>query len=366
MNNITARFKAQKKDFSLDIDLDIPAHGITSITGPSGCGKTTLLRAIAGLDYYPDASLKISNTVWQDKDFFLPSHKRAIGYVFQEASLFPHLNVLKNLEYGIKRLPKNEQKVSLDKPIELLGIQHLLKRPSSQLSGGERQRVAIARALAVSPKILLMDEPLAALDLASKQDIIPYLESLHEELEIPVIYVSHSSDEVSRLADYLVVLNSGKVKASGKITDVLTRLDLPLAHDDDASALIHATVAEHDDEYNLTYLEFPAGRFTVTQKDLPIGEEVRLRVNARDVSLTLEQQTGTSILNIFPATVDEIRRADKDNGAQVTVRLLTKGNVPLLSRITRKSAECLGLEKGKKVFLQAKSVSLLSLLSHSE
>ena len=364
---IDAKFKAEKKNFSLDIELKIPAHGITSITGPSGCGKTTLLRAIAGLDYYPNAHLKIADTVWQgtldNKDIFIPPHKRSLGYVFQEASLFPHLNVLKNLEYGIKRLPKNEQRVSLDKPIELLGIQHLLKRPSSRLSGGERQRVAIARALAVSPQILLMDEPLAALDLASKQEIIPYLESLHEELEIPVIYVSHSSDEVSRLADYLVVLKNGSITASGSITDVLTRLDLPLAHDDDASALIHATVAEHDDKYNLTYLKFPAGQFTVTQADLPIGEEVRLRVNARDVSITLEHQNDTSILNIFAATVDEISHAGE---AQVTVRLLIKGNIPLLSRITQKSADLLGLTKGNKVFLQAKSVSLLSLLSHSE
>lgn len=364
---IEARFKTDKKSFSLDVDLKIPAHGITSITGPSGCGKTTLLRAIAGLDYYPNSHLKIADTLWQGdwqgKDEFVPPHKRSLGYVFQEASLFPHLNVLKNLEYGIKRLPKNEKKVSLDKPIELLGIQHLLKRPSSRLSGGERQRVAIARALAVSPKILLMDEPLAALDLASKQEIIPYLESLHEELEIPVIYVSHSSDEVSRLADYLVVLKNGRVAASGNITNVLTRLDLPLAYDDDASSLICATVVEHDEHYKLTYLKFPAGHFTITQADLPIGEEVRLRINARDVSLTLEHQANTSILNIFSATVDDISNT---GDAQVTVRLLTKGSIPLLSRITRKSAEALHLKKGKKVFLQVKSVSLLSLLNHCE
>ncbi len=359
---INARFKTQKKNFALDIDLTVPAYGISSITGPSGCGKTTLLRAIAGLDFYPDAFLKVGDELWQDKDFFLPTHKRALGYVFQEASLFPHLSVLKNLEYGIKRLPKSEQKVSLDKPIELLGISHLLKRPSSKLSGGERQRVAIARALAVSPQILLMDEPLAALDLDSKQEIIPYLESLHEELEIPIFYVSHSSDEVSRLADYLVVLKEGSVKASGNITEVLTRLDLPLAHAEDASTLIHATVTGHDDEYKLTTLEFPAGQFTVPQKDLTIGEAVRLRINAKDVSITLEHQANTSILNIFPATIDEIRPASK---AQVTVRLLSNG-VPILSRITRRSADLLKLQKGKGVYIQTKSVSLLSLLSHSD
>lgn len=361
-NIIEAKFQFIKKNFSLDIDLKIPAHGITSITGASGCGKTTLLRAIAGLDYYPNGAFKIGETVWQNQGFFVEPHKRSLGYVFQEASLFPHLNVLKNLEYGIKRLKKSERKISLQKPIELLGIEHLLKRSSSKLSGGERQRVAIARALAVSPKILLMDEPLASLDLASKQEIIPYLESLHEELDIPIIYVSHSSDEVSRLADHLVLLKGGKITASGHIDEILTRLDLPLAQAEDASTLIHATVAKHDGEYNLTYLDSPAGRFTVTQQDLAIDENVRLRINARDVSITLKKQSDTSILNIFPAIVDEISRSGE---AQVTVRLLAN-DIPILSRTTRKSAELLGLQKGKEVFVQTKSVSLLSLLSHPE
>lgn len=361
---IKARFNIEKKTFALHVDLELPAHGISSIIGPSGCGKTTLLRAIAGLDYYPDGYLKVADSIWQDSTLFVPPHQRAIGYVFQEASLFPHLNVQKNLQYGLKRLPKNQRKISLDKPIELLGIKHLLNRPSSRLSGGERQRVAIARALAVSPKILLMDEPLAALDLASKQEIIPYLESLHEELEIPVLYVSHSSDEVSRLADYLVVLGEGEVKASGKIDDVLTRLDLPLAHDNDASAVIAAEVIEHDSEFNLTILGFAGGRMSVVQQDLPLGSGVRLRIHALDVSITLKRQTDTSILNIFPAEIDEISAInDAQISAQVTIRLICN-KTPLLSRITRKSAALLGLKKGKKVFIQIKSVSLLTLLEH--
>ena len=355
---IKADFKVEKKSFSLNIKLQAPAQGITSITGPSGCGKTTLLRAVAGLDYYPESYLAIGDTVWQDANHFVPTHQRSLGYVFQEASLFPHLSVMKNLEYGFKRLSKSEQKVALDKPIELLGIQHLLKRSSGRLSGGERQRVAIARALAVSPKILLMDEPLAALDLASKQEIIPYLESLHQALEIPILYVSHSSDEVSRLADYLVVLKEGKIEASGEISEVLTRLDLPLAHDDEASTLIEALVAEHDEKFQLTYLDSPAGRFSVTQKTLAVGEKVRLRVTAKDVSITLEKQRNTSILNIFPAIIDEVSEPLE---AQVTVRLLC-GDIPILSKISYKSAESLALKKGKSVFIQAKSVSLLSLL----
>lgn len=356
-NNIEAKFHVQGKNFTLNVDLKVPAHGITSVTGPSGCGKTTLLRAIAGLDYYPNSFLKIGDSVWQEEAFFLKPHKRSLGYVFQEASLFPHLNVQKNLEYGLKRVRKSERKISLDKPVELLGIGHLLHRSPNKLSGGERQRVAIARALAVSPKVLLMDEPLASLDLASKQEIIPYLESLHKELETPVIYVSHSSDEVSRLADYLVLLDKGVVKASGAIDEVLSRLDLPLVHEEDASCLIHATVAEHDTKFNLTYLESSAGRFTVMQTDLPIGSEVRLRIHAKDVSITLQRQSGTSIQNIFSATVDDLSSASE---AQMTVRLLAN-EVPVLSRITKKSVDVLNLNKGKEVFIQVKCVSLLSL-----
>lgn len=345
-----------RDDFTLDVDLSIPGHGVTALLGPSGCGKTTLLRAIAGLECCRDGFLKVGDRVWQDARRFVPPHQRPLGYVFQEASLFAHLSVRGNLEYGVKRVPKTGRKVSVDKAIELLGIELLLERRTHQLSGGEKQRVAIARALAVSPEILLMDEPLAGLDPARKQEIIPYLESLHNELDIPVIYVSHSPDEVARLADHLVLLEAGRIKAAGALGDLLTRLDLPLAHGDDAEALIDAVVAGHDDEYDLTHLDFPGGRFTVTRKALPVGHSVRLRVAARDVSLTLEHQSDTSILNIFPATIDEIM---PEGSAQVTVRLLA-GDVPLLSRVTRKSAALLELAHGKSVYVQAKSVALLS------
>ena len=353
---IEARFQIDRGDFRLDVDLDIPGQGITALLGPSGCGKTTLLRAIAGLECCREGFLKVGDRVWQSARQFVPTHRRSLGYVFQEANLFAHLSVRGNLEYGLKRVPAAERKVSLSKAIELLGIGHLLKRGTDQLSGGERQRVAIARALAVSPGILLMDEPLSALDLARKQEIMPYLESLHDELEIPVLYVSHSPDEVARLADHLVLLDSGRVKSTGPIGSMLTRLDLPMAHGGDAEALVEAVVAGHDEDYELTYLDFPGGRFTVAHKALPTGRSVRLRVAARDVSLTLEHQSGTSILNIFPATIDEINRT---GSAQVTVRLLA-GGVPLLSRVTRKSAALLGLEPGKKVYAQAKSVALLA------
>ncbi len=349
------KFRIDRGDFSLDVDLTIPARGITAVFGPSGCGKTTLLRAIAGLEPCRDALLRVGDMVWQDNHHFVPPHKRPLGYVFQEASLFAHLNVRGNLEYGVKRVPASERKVSLERAIELLGIGPLLERRVDQLSGGERQRVAIARALAVSPRILLMDEPLAALDLTRKKEIMPYLESLQDELDIPVIYVSHSPDEVARLADHLLLLEEGRVRAAGEIGEMLTRLDLPLAHGDDAEALIEAVVAGHDEQYHLTYLDFSGGRFTVAGNALPVGHTVRVRVTARDVSLTLEHQTGTSILNIFPATIKEITPT---GSAQMMVRVMT-GDVVMLARVTRKSASLLDLKPGKQLYAQAKSVALL-------
>ena len=353
---IEARFRIHRGEFTLDVNLSVPAQGITALFGPSGCGKTTLLRAIAGLERHRGGFLKVSDMTWQEVNRFVPTHRRPLGYVFQEASLFAHLTVRRNLLYGLKRVPKAERRVSLQQAIELLGIGHLLERKPDHLSGGERQRVAIARALAVSPRLLLMDEPFAALDLNRKQEILPYIESLHNELDIPVIYVSHSPDEVARLADHLVLLEAGKVKASGPISDMLTRLDLSLAHGSDAEALIEAVVTGYDEHYHLTHLESGGGRFTVIGKELPVGSTVRLRVAARDVSLTLAPQADTSILNIFPTTVDEIIPEGK---AQVTVRLMV-GDVPMLTRITRKSAVELGLKPGQSVYAQVKSVALLT------
>lgn len=353
---ILARFAIRRDDFAMDVDLDLPARGVTSLLGPSGCGKTSLLRAIAGLDRYPGATLKVDDETWQDDGRFVPPHQRAIGYVFQEAGLFPHLDVRRNLAYGMKRVPRADRKVSLEQAIALLGIEHLLDRGPGGLSGGERQRVAIARALAVNPRLLLLDEPLAALDETRKQDVLPYIEALHDELEIPVIHVSHATAEVARLADHLVLMEPGRIAATGPIQEMFTRFDLPLSHERDASAIIPAVVAGHDHAFHLTHLDSHGGRFTVVGKDLPPGSAVRLRIAARDVSITLERQSSTSILNIFPATVDEVI---PEGEAQVTVRLVMKG-IPLLARITRKSAAVLELTPGKQVYAQAKSVALLT------
>ena len=351
-NNIDARFRVEHGDFKLDAKLQIPARGVTALFGPSGCGKTTLLRAIAGLEPDAQGMLSVAGESWQS----LKPHQRPLGYVFQEASLFAHLTVRRNVEYGYRRIDPSQRRVGLQQAIELLGIENLLDRYPHSLSGGERQRVAIARAVALSPRLLLMDEPLAALDAKRKQEVLPFIQGLTRELDIPLLYVSHALDEVAQIAQHLVLMQNGSVLGAGDIQHMFTRLDLPLAQELDASAIIDATVSGHDPAYQLTRLKFAAGEMIVSAQPLAMGEPVRLRLVARDVSLTLQRQQGTSILNIFPATIDDI--ADL-NPSQVTVRLLAGGE-PLLSRITRKSAAELGLQRGMSVFAQVKSVALLS------
>ena len=351
--SIRVQFDITKGDFRLQVDLDLPARGVTALFGRSGSGKTTLLRAIAGLEKKSGGYLRIGENVWNDTDICIPAHQRPLGYVIQEAGLFPHLSVRKNLEYGYNRISPEERKISLDKAVKWLNIGPLLERSPGTLSGGERQRVAIARALAVSPGLLLMDEPLASLDQEGRQEILPYLDRLHAELEIPVIYVSHNLEEVTRLADHLVLLEKGQVVAAGGIHEMLTRLDTPLALGADAASVIDATVSGYDPVYQLNRLEFSGGQLTLPGNPLGKGIQVRLRFLARDVSLVLERPTATSIQNIFPATVDALHR----DGALVTVRLMA-GGVPLLSRITLKSMDALDLHPGKTVFAQVKSVVL--------
>ena len=352
---IECKIKVQLESFMLDANFSIPDRGITVVFGPSGSGKTTLLRVIAGLEKSDKGFLKIGDSVWQKGEDFLATHKRQIGYVFQDAALFDHLDVKGNLNFVIKRAIGLKEDF-IESIHNLLEIKTLLNRKTTQLSGGERQRVAIARALLTNPKILLLDEPLSALDLKRKNEILPYLDSIHNDLEIPILYVTHSQDEMSRLADHLLLIEDGNIVGSGPVNDMLTRFDMPLSHGGDAVSIIEAEVLKRDSEFNLMHLDFLGGQFIVPDNSFPVQTKVRIRVVARDVSLTKSKQVDTSILNIFPAMVQEIVN---EGEAQVMVRLQIKETI-LLACITRKSSYKLRLEKGSEVFVQVKSVAILS------
>ncbi|WP_095053680.1 molybdenum ABC transporter ATP-binding protein [Pseudomonas sp. Irchel s3b2] len=358
---IHTRLKLNYSGFALDIDLQLPGRGVTALYGHSGSGKTTCLRCIAGLEQAEQGFIQVNDEIWQDSDkrIFVPPHKRALGYVFQEASLFPHLSVRANLEFGLRRIPRQQRRVDMAHATELLGIGHLLGRDPQNLSGGERQRIGIARALLTSPKLLLMDEPLAALDSQRKNEILPYLQRLHDELDIPVLYVSHSQDEVARLADHLVLLSNGKALASGAIGETLARLDLPLALGDDAGVVIEGHVSAYDADYQLLTLQLPNTDLSIRVAHSPMaeGQALRCKVQARDVSLSLQGVEQSSILNRLPVTV--INEIGADNAAHVLIRLNAAGT-PLLARITRYSRDQLGVHPGQQLWAQIKAVAVLA------
>jgi len=354
-NAINARFKLDWPGFTLDVDLALPGRGVTALFGHSGSGKTTLLRCLAGLERASHGRLEFKGKIWQDETTWRPTHQRPIGYVFQEASLFAHLNVLGNLNFGLQR-SATAQRVGLEQAIELLGIGHLLERKPDTLSGGERQRVGIARALAVGPEILLMDEPLAALDLKRKQEILPYLERLHDELAIPVIYVSHAPDEVARLADHLVAMDGGRVVADGPLVETLARLDLPIRLGEDVGVVLDATVGAIDAEWHLARVDFAGGGLWTRDHGLPPGKRVRVRVLARDVSLAVHHPEPSSIQNVLDGTVESL--GDDDHPGLLLVRVQV-GASQLVARLTRRSAAQLGIAPGLPVSVQIKSVALM-------
>ena len=344
-----------KGDFKLKAKLELPEKGITAFFGPSGCGKTSLLRAVAGLDQHANNQISFAQQDWQTKQRFVPPHQRSVAYVFQEASLFSHLNVKGNLDYAAKRVPSNVEKVSQQKVIQLLGLEHLLTRSVNVLSGGERQRVAIARALISSPQLLLMDEPLSALDKQSKKEVLNYIQYCQEEMNIPILYVSHALEEVNQLADYLVLMDNGGVTQHGPLQSMLTKLDSPLALASNSESIVKVNVAEYDKEYGLTKLDSEIGRVTVVGEINSRTNRLRIRLAARDISITLDAQKDTSILNIFPATISELTPV---GDALVILKLQING-VPILARVTKKSAHRLALKIGQQVYAQVKSVALL-------
>ncbi len=354
MTGIRAHLTLDRAGFRLDVQLDLPGEGITALFGPSGCGKTTILRSIAGLETESRGSVSVNGLVWQDEHQWVPPHQREIGYVFQEASLFPHLSVHGNLGYGRQRAGGTRQS-DLDHLIDLLGIAHLLDRRPASLSGGERQRVAIARALAVNPQLLLMDEPLAALDVRRKQEILPYLERLQRDLKIPVLYVTHAPDEVTRLAQHLVMLENGRALASGSLVEMSSRIDLPIRLGDDLGAVIETTVEEIDERWNLARLRFDGGSLWTRDHGLRPGAAVRVRVLARDVSIACERPAPSTIQNVLPANIVDL--VNDGTEGQALVRLQV-GQAALIARVTQRSVADLGLKPGQAVWVQVKSVAL--------
>lgn len=355
---ITARFKLTFADFQLAVDLSLPGTGITVLYGHSGSGKTTLLRCIAGLQHAPEGFLTVNGQVWQDdaQGIFLPTHQRPLGYVFQEANLFAHLTVAENLQFGLKRIKKTPAQADLTTILTLLGIDHLRTRLPEKLSGGEKQRVAIARALVLNPELLLMDEPLAALDSQRKQEILPYLTRLHQTLKIPVLYVTHSQTEALQLADHLVLMAAGKALASGTLAETLSRLDLPLAQEREAVVVWSGKVAAHEIDYHLTQVDFEGIPLCLPALALAVGSPVRVQIFARDVSITKEKPVATSILNVLPVTISALIAAQ---AGQVVVQLQL-GEQLLLAHITQKSAQLLGLQIGMAVYVQIKGSSILN------
>ncbi len=365
--SIEASLRMHRPGFTLDVDLRLPGRGVSVLLGPSGCGKTTVLRCLAGLER-ATGSVRVGDETWQDhaRGLHLPTHRRALGMVFQEASLFAHLSVADNLLYGFRRIPAAQRRIQPDQAIQLLGIGHLMGRDTAGLSGGERQRVAIARALLTSPALLLMDEPLSALDVARKAEVLPYLSTLSDS-GVPIVYVTHSLDEAARLADHLVLMRAGRVELAGPADEVMARPDSPLARFDDASAILHATLVDQEPESGLARLQLgPPGQPGADADAGPmlwvggcteaVGARVRVRVLARDVSVALSRAHDSSILNILPATVDALHDED---AASVMLRLCTSDGSALLARLTRRSVSALGLKPGLAVHAQIKGAALL-------
>jgi molybdate transport system ATP-binding protein len=356
---ITLKTALNRGAFTLDVDLSLPGRGVSAIFGPSGSGKSTILRIMAGLERSATGRIEVDGQQWQDsgRKVFLPPHARGIGYVFQEANLFPHLSVRNNLLYGQRRTGTRMQTVDLDSTITLLGIGHLLERFPENLSGGERQRVAIARALLASPRILLLDEPLASLDLERKREVLPYLERLHETLEIPVILVSHALDEVLRLSDHLSLIRDGKIITSGPLQQTLSRLELPEIQTRDIGVVLDGKVIESHSTYGLIEVEVAGMRLQVTHGPLPKGRRLRLQIQSCDVSLALEKPQASSVLNLIPATI--VRETTQEEAPHVHLLLDASGS-PLIARITRLSRDRLQLSPGTPVWAQIKAVAVIS------
>ena len=347
-----------KKHF-LDLDINIAFEsdtGVTALFGRSGCGKTTIVNMLAGLIKPDSGSIEINGTILfnSDKGINLAPEKRRIGYVFQEARLFPHMTVKANLEYGMKQ--KTSGDISFDQVVKILDIAPLLKRRPQKLSGGEQQRVAIGRALLSAPDLLLMDEPLANLDMARKGEILPFIERLCEETTLPIVYVSHAMEEVLRLADTMVLIDRGDVKAYGSVEDVTSRLDLhPMTGRYESGSVLSVTVTHHDTENGLSHLGFEGGEFLVPRLRDPIGQKLRIRIRSRDIILSLNKPVGVSTLNILRGRVKEIALGPTDSPH---MDVLLDVGVPLWARITKLSGSRLSILEDTPIYAMIKTVAI--------
>ncbi len=344
-------------DFRVDAKFSCETSGIVALFGRSGAGKTTLVNLLAGL-LRPDAGrIVLDGTALFDSErgLDLPPERRRLGYVFQEGRLFPHLSVRGNLTYGLRRVAPAERRIGLDQIVALIGLDALLERRPRDLSGGEKQRVALGRALLANPRLLLLDEPLAALDQPRKEEILPFIERLLDDFAIPIIYVSHAMPEIVRLADTMVLMSDGRVEAVGPLDELTSRLDLrPLTGRYEAGAVLTARVERQDEAFALTELSFAGGRLLVPRLELPRGAELRLRIRARDIALALEPPQRTSFLNAVPCVVRDIGAED---GPLVDLRL-DAGGAGLWARVTRRSLEDLGLAPGTAVYALIKTVAI--------
>ncbi|MEZ5979160.1 MAG: molybdenum ABC transporter ATP-binding protein [Planctomycetota bacterium] len=349
MSGLVADVEVRRGAFDLRARVEARAGEVVSVVGPSGAGKTTLLRCIAGLEPGARGRITVGDEVWLDGSKSLPVHRRRVGFVFQEASLFPHLDVEGNLRYGTKRLRGTPLRSSFEHVAEWLELGPLLGRRPATLSGGERQRVALGRALLAQPRLLLVDEPLSALDAAARERLLPWLEALPRTIDVPVVHVSHSMREVARLADELVWLEGGAVRASGPARELLPLVG---AADEELSAVLRGSVHEHDDLDAITTVAVGDERFHVRRLDAEPGDEVRVQVLARDVSIALEPDRGSSILNEVAVVVRRVHA----NEAGAVLELELAGGQSLYARITRRSLRALDLSEGRSVRARVKSV----------
>ncbi len=343
--------------FILDVDITVRPRGITALYGPSGSGKSTLLRLLAGLERGTDKDrirITSENTVWQDETTFVPPEKRGIGFVFQQQQLFPHLTVQGNLNFALNR-QHTQNDLDVPQVYEWLHLMPLMGKEINQLSGGEAQRVAIARVLLNGAKCILLDEPLGSIDTASRSRILPYLDRLHRNLQIPMVYVTHSYEEITYLADYLFVLDEGKIKSKGSLLELSSTLELNSAEGESAAAVIQCTVAKHDLAYHLSELDFEGATIFVNAENYRVDESLRVRIPARDVSIATTQPDNSSILNVLEV---EVVSFEENPGPSVLVRL-RRNKQFILARITKKSLSILNLQPGQKVYAQIKSVALI-------